>query len=75
MTDPAVLPCQATDELLKLMSLFVLVHSDTTEQELREIVAFKRQTLQMYLQVGRGFQLPLMERPGVGALRMHWCCD
>ena len=35
------------------MSLFVLVHSDTTEQELREIVAFKRQTLQMYLQVGR----------------------
>ena len=48
-----LLPPQATDELLKLMSLFVLVHSDTTEQELREIVAFKRQTLQMYLQVGR----------------------
>ncbi|XP_037090627.1 ubiquitin carboxyl-terminal hydrolase puf-like, partial [Pollicipes pollicipes] len=41
----------AMDELLKLMSLFVMVHPDTTEQELREIGAFKRQTLQMYLQV------------------------
>lgn len=44
-------PWQAIDELLKLMALFVMVHPESTDQELREIVAFKRQTLQMYLQV------------------------
>lgn len=33
------------------MQLFVVKHSDTTEQEQREINTFRRNTIQAYLQV------------------------
>ncbi|CAG2161635.1 unnamed protein product [Oppiella nova] len=39
----------AIQELLKLMKIFVTTHTDTTEQELRDITHFKRITMQMYL--------------------------
>jgi len=39
------------DELFKLMQLFVKTYPDTTEQEMNEIRAFRRQTLQLYIQV------------------------
>ncbi|XP_049955909.1 ubiquitin carboxyl-terminal hydrolase 34 [Schistocerca serialis cubense] len=41
----------AVDELFKLIQLFVMKFPDSTEQELHEISAFRRQTLQLYLQV------------------------
>ena len=40
---------QACNELFKLMKLFIEVDDDTTEQELRQISDFKRNTLHMYL--------------------------
>ncbi|KAI1295519.1 Ubiquitin carboxyl-terminal hydrolase 34 [Halotydeus destructor] len=36
-------------ELFKLMKLFIAVHPDTTEAEMREIRQFKKTSLQMYL--------------------------
>ncbi|XP_071450552.1 ubiquitin carboxyl-terminal hydrolase 34 [Hetaerina americana] len=41
----------AVEELFKLMQLFVLKRPDSTEQELREIATFRRQTLQLYLEI------------------------
>lgn len=42
---------QAVDELFKLMALFLMKHADATEQEIREINTFRRNTLSAYLQV------------------------
>jgi hypothetical protein len=42
---------QAVDELFKLIQLFVVKFPDSTEQEIHEINNFKKQTLQLYLQV------------------------
>jgi len=42
---------QAVDELFKLMQLFVTKYPDSTEQELHEIDVFRKQTMQLYLQV------------------------
>jgi len=39
----------AVQELFKLMRIFVATHTDSSEQELREITQFKRITIQMYL--------------------------
>lgn len=39
------------DELFKLIQLFVVKFPDSTEQEIHEINNFKKQTLQLYLQV------------------------
>uniref|UniRef100_T1K3V7 USP domain-containing protein n=1 Tax=Tetranychus urticae TaxID=32264 RepID=T1K3V7_TETUR len=39
----------AVTELFKLMKLFVTVHPDCSDAELRDILQFKRNTLQMYL--------------------------
>lgn len=39
------------DELFKLIQLFVVKFPDSTEQEIHEINAFKKQILQLYLQV------------------------
>jgi hypothetical protein len=42
---------QAVDELFKLIQLFVVKYPDSTEQEIHEINNFKKQILQLYLQV------------------------
>jgi ubiquitin carboxyl-terminal hydrolase 34 len=39
----------AVQELFKLMKIFVTTHSESTEQEIREITQFKRMTITMYL--------------------------
>ena len=39
------------DELFKLIQLFVVKFPDSTEQEIHEINNFKKQILQLYLQV------------------------
>ena len=39
----------AVQELFKLMKIFVTTHPDSSEQELRDIIQFKRITIQMYL--------------------------
>ncbi|XP_063231242.1 ubiquitin carboxyl-terminal hydrolase 34 isoform X2 [Bacillus rossius redtenbacheri] len=44
----------AVDELFKLIQLFVAKYPDSTEQEVHEINTFKRQTLQLYLQIVDG---------------------
>ncbi|XP_068081544.1 ubiquitin carboxyl-terminal hydrolase puf [Anabrus simplex] len=41
----------AVDELFKLIQLFVMRFPESTEQEIHEINTFRRQTLQLYLQV------------------------
>lgn len=43
---------QAVEELFKLMELFVMKHSDSTEQDIHEINTFRKHTIQLYLQVG-----------------------
>lgn len=42
---------QAVDELFKLMALFATKYPDSTEHEIMEINNFRRQTLQLYLNV------------------------
>lgn len=44
---------QTVDELFKLMQLFVKTYPDSTDQELAEVREFRRQTLQLYIQVLR----------------------
>lgn len=48
------------DELFKLMQLFVKTYPDSTDQELAEIRLFRRQTLQLYIQVSNKFLIILM---------------
>ncbi|GAB6022101.1 hypothetical protein CHUAL_006244 [Chamberlinius hualienensis] len=47
---PAQYP-MAVDELYKLMRLFVAKYSDSSESELKEIAAFKCNTVQLYLSI------------------------
>jgi len=42
---------KAVEELFKMMQLFVSKSSDASEQEILEISHFKRNTLQLYLQI------------------------
>lgn len=42
---------QAVEELFKLMELFVMKHTDSTEQDIHEINTFRKHTMQLYLQV------------------------
>lgn len=42
---------QTVDELFKLMQLFVKTYPDSSDQELTDIRIFRRQTLQLYIQV------------------------
>lgn len=39
----------AVQELFKLMKIFIAVYPDSTEQELKEIINFKKTTIKMYL--------------------------
>ena len=41
----------AVDELFKLIRLFLVKFPDSNEQEIHEINTFRRQTIQLYLQV------------------------
>ena len=40
---------QASNELFKLMKIFVTTHPDSTEDEVKQIKMFKKQTIHMYL--------------------------
>ncbi|XP_034239169.1 ubiquitin carboxyl-terminal hydrolase puf isoform X4 [Thrips palmi] len=53
----------AVEELFKLMELFVMKHSDSTEQDIHEINTFRKHTIQLYLQIldGRSMWATLIQ--------------